>query len=135
MNIEDILKQNHTIAVVGLSDNPERPSHIVAKYLKEHGYHIIPVNPHLREILGEASYPDLLSIPQSVDIVDIFRRSDDTLPIVEQAMKIGAQVVWMQEGVTNERAAITAQQAGLTVVMDKCLKKEHERMSQETTQH
>lgn len=135
MTTEDILKRNHTVAVVGLSDNPERPSHIVAKYLKEHGYHIIPVNPQTREVLGEISYPDLLSIPQPVDVVDIFRRSEDVIPIVEQAIKIGARVVWMQEGVVNEKAASIAQQVGLIVVMDKCMKKEHEKMSQGATSH
>ncbi len=130
MTIEEILKQSRTIAIVGLSNNPDRPSYIVAKYLKEHGYHIIPVNPQVKEVLGEVSYPDLFSIPKPVDVVDIFRRPEDVLPIIEQAIKIGAKVVWMQEGIINEAAATKAQQAGLEVVMDKCMKKEHERMTQ-----
>lgn len=125
MTIEDILRQSHTIAIVGLSDNPERPSHIVGKYLKEHGYRIIPVNPQVKEILGEVSYPDLLSIPHEVDVVDIFRRPEDVPPIVDQAIKIGARVIWMQEGIVNEKAAKIAKEAGLEVVMDKCMRKEH----------
>lgn len=129
MTIEEILKQSHTIAVVGVSNNPERPSYIVAKYLKEHGYRIIPVNPQLKELLGETSYPDLLSIPYPVDVVDIFRRSEEVPSIVDQAIKMGAKVVWMQEGIINEEAANKARQAGLTVVMDKCMKKQHEKMS------
>jgi len=133
MTIEEILRQNHTVAIVGLSDNPERPSHVVAKYLKEHGYRIIPVNPQVKQVLGEVSYPDLLSIPHQVDVVDIFRRSEDVPPIAEQAIKIGAKVVWMQEGVINQKAANNAQQVGLTVIMDRCMKKEHERIVGEAT--
>lgn len=130
MTIEDILKQIRTVAVVGLSDNPERPSHTVAKYLKEQGYHIIPVNPQIKEVLGEISYPDLLSIPEPVDVVDIFRRPEDVPPIVDQAIKIGAKVVWMQEGIINEEAATRARKNGLTVVMDRCMLKEHRKLSQ-----
>ncbi len=129
MTIEEILKQSFTVAVVGLSDNPGRPSHIVAKYLKEHGYRIIPVNPQIRQVLGETSHPDLLSIPQPVDVVNIFRHSEDVPPIVDQAIKIGAKVIWMQEGVINNAAAYKARQAGLEVVMDRCMKKEHEKIS------
>jgi len=131
MTTEEILRQNHTVAIVGLSDKPDRPSYVVAKYLKEHGYHIIPVNPQVEQVLGETSYPDLLSIPRPVDVVDIFRRSEDVPPIVDQAIKIGAKVVWMQEGIINEEAAKKAREAGLEVVMDKCMKKEHEKMSRE----
>jgi len=125
---EDVLRGNRTIAVVGLSANPERPSNMVAAYLKENGYQIIPVNPNEKEILGETCYPDLSSIPGSVEVVDIFRRSEDVLPIAQEAVKIGAGVVWMQEGVINEEAAAYARQAGLKVVMDRCTKKVHEKM-------
>lgn len=128
MTIKGILKQSRTVAVVGLSNNPERPSHIVAKYLKERGYRIIPVNPQVKQVLGEVSYPDLASIPHTVDVVDIFRQSKDVPPIVDQAIKIGAKVVWMQEGIINEEAAAKARKAGLAVVMDKCMKREHEKM-------
>ena len=102
---EEILNSGRTIAVVGLSSKPDRPSYKVASYLKEQGYRIIPVNPTEKEILGELCYPDLASIPESVDVVDIFRRSEEVLPTVEEAIKIGAKAVWMQEGVMNEEAA------------------------------
>lgn len=124
---EEILKSSRVIAVVGLSPKPDRPSHGVASYLKEHGYRIIPVNPQQREVLGEPSYPDLGSIPQPVDVVDIFRRSEEVPDIVEEAIKIGAKAVWLQEGVINERAATRAKEAGLLVVMDKCMFKEHQK--------
>ena len=124
---EEILKSARVIAVVGLSPEPDRPSYRVASYLKEHGYTIIPVNPQEEEILGERSYPDLSSIPEPVDVVDIFRRSEEVLDIVEQAIRIGAKVVWMQEGVINEAAATRAKEAGLLVVMDKCMLKEHQK--------
>jgi predicted CoA-binding protein len=126
--IEDILNNSRTVAVVGLSANPDRPSHNVAGYLKEQGYTIIPVNPDEKEILGEKSYPDLASIPVKVDLVDIFRRSEDVLPIVREAVKIGAGAVWMQEGVINREAAAEARKAGLKVVMNKCMFKEHYRL-------
>ena len=113
------------MAIVGLSANKERPSYVVGEYLKAHGYKIIPVNPGEKEILGEKSYPDLLSIPEKVDVVDIFRRSEEVPPIVRQAIKIGAKAVWMQEGVVNKEAAAEARQAGLQVVMDKCMRKQH----------
>ena len=124
---EEILKSSRVIAVVGLSPKPDRPSHRVASYLKENGYRIIPVNPQQKEILGEPSYPDLGSIPQPVDVVDIFRRSEEVPDIVEEAIKIGARAVWLQEGVINERAATRAKEAGLLVVMDKCMFKEHQK--------
>jgi len=122
---EEILKSSRVVAVVGLSPNPDRPSHRVASYLKEHGYRIIPVNPQETKILGERSYPALSSIPEPVDVVDIFRRSQEVAPIVEDAIEIGARAVWMQEGVINEEAATRAKEAGLLVVMDKCMLKEH----------
>jgi len=129
---EGILNSSQTIAVVGLSPKPERPSYRVASYLKEQGYRIIPVNPQVREILGERSYPELVSIPESVDVVDIFRDVKDVPPIVEEAIKIGAKVVWMQEGVINEEAAARARGVGLVVVMDKCMRKEHLKMRGES---
>ena len=125
-----ILNEYRTVAVVGASLNPERPSHRVASYLSEHGYHVIPVNPQAKQILGKTSYPDLSSIPEKVEIVDIFRRSEEVMPIVEEAIKIGAKAVWMQEGVINEEAAARARDAGLLVVMDKCMFKEHQRLSE-----
>ncbi len=125
---EKILKDNKVIAVVGLSSNPERPSYRVASYMKEKGYTVIPVNPNEKVVLGEACYPDLSSIPGHVDVVDIFRKSEDCPPIAREAVKIGADVVWMQEGVVSEEAATCARDAGLKVVMDKCIKKEHEKL-------
>jgi uncharacterized protein len=123
--VEYILNNSKVVAIVGLSGNKDRPSHGVGKYLKEHGYKIIPVNPVENEILGSKCYPDLVSIPEKVDVVDIFRRSEEVLPIVQQAVKIGAKAIWMQEGVVNEEAAAEARRAGLKVVMDKCMLKQH----------
>lgn len=128
---EEILDKYHTVAIVGASANPERPSHRVAGYLMEHGYQVIPVNPNAREVLGETSYPSLSSIPEKVEVVDIFRRSEEVLPIVDEAIKIGARAIWMQEGVVNEVAAAKARDAGLLVVMDKCMFKEHRRLVQD----
>ncbi|MCH8863983.1 MAG: CoA-binding protein [Chloroflexi bacterium] len=125
----EILKKYRRVAVVGASVNPERPSYRVASYLIEHGYDVIPVNPGVREILGRVVYPDLSAIPGGVEVVDIFRRPEDVPPIVEEAIKIGARVVWMQEGIVNEAAASRAREAGLTVVMDRCMKKEHVRLT------
>ncbi len=125
---EEILKSSQIIAVVGLSPKPERPSYRVASYLKEQGYRIIPVNHQVKEVLGEPSYPELISVPEPVDVVDIFRRSEDVPDIVAEAIKIGAKAVWMQEGVINEKAAAQAKEAGLSVVMDKCMLKEHQRL-------
>jgi predicted CoA-binding protein len=121
---EKILNSSRVVVVVGLSSRPEKPSYKVASYLKEQGYKIIPVNPAEKEILGEPCYRDLASVPESIDVVDIFRRSEEVLPIVEEAIKIGAKAVWMQEGVINEEAAARAKEAGLMVVMDKCMRKE-----------
>ena len=124
----EILNSSKTIAVVGLSAKSDRPSYRVASYLKENGYKIIPVNPGAKEILGETCYPDLGSIPVPVDVVDIFRRSEGVPAIVEEAIEIGAKAVWMQEGVINEEAAAQAMEAGLLVVMDKCMLKEHRKL-------
>lgn len=126
-----ILNQYRTVAIVGASPNPERPSYRVASYLMEHGYQVIPVNPNAPVILGNSSYPDLSSIPEKVEVVDIFRKSEEVMPIVEEAIKIRAKVVWMQEGVINEEAAAKARDAGLLVVMDKCMLKEHQRLTPE----
>jgi len=125
--IKRILSESKTIAVVGLSATWNRPSHFAAKYMKAHGYKIIPVNPAYEEVLGEKCYKSLLDIPEPVDIVDIFRRSEDVPPIVEDAIKIGAKVVWMQLTVVNEEAAGKAREAGLEVVMNRCVKIEHGR--------
>jgi len=125
---EEILKSSRVVAIVGLSSKPDRPSYRVGNYLKEKGFKIIPVNPAETEVVGETSYPDLRSIPERVDVVDIFRRSEDVPPIVEDAIKIGAKAVWMQEGVVNEGAAARAKEAGLKVVMDHCMRKEYMKM-------
>ena len=122
---EKILKEYRTVAIVGASSNPERPSFRVVRYLSGHGYNVIPVNPNEREILGMTCYPNLSSIPEKVEVVDIFRKSEAVMPIVDEAIKIGAKVVWMQEGVVNEEAAAKARNAGLLVVMDKCMRKQH----------
>jgi predicted CoA-binding protein len=126
-SLRRILKENTTIAVVGLSANWYRPSYFAAKYLKDHGYRIIPVNPAYKEVLGEKCYPGLLDIPEPIDVVDIFRKPEDVPGIVEDAIKIGAKVVWMQLGVINEEAAERARGAGLEVVMNRCMKIEHAR--------
>ncbi len=123
-----IFAETHTIAIVGLSGDPERPSYHVADYLIAQGYNVIPVSPSVASILSRKCYPDLASIPEKVDVVDVFRRAEDVPPIAEQAIKIGARVLWMQEGIVNEAAAARARQAGLTVVMNKCMFKEHSRL-------
>ena len=127
--ISEILHAARTIAVVGLSSKRFRPSYGVAEYMKRCGYRIVPVNPHETEILGEKCYPDLDSIPEPVDIVDIFRRSEFVLPIVEAAIRIGAKAIWMQEGVVHEDGARLAREAGLTVIMDSCILKDHRRLA------
>ena len=127
--LKRILQQHKTIAVVGLSADWFRPSYFAAKYMQEHGYRIIPVNPKYPEILGETCYPDLASIPHAVDVVDVFRKPSDTPAIAAEAVKIGAKVLWLQLGVVNADAQATAEQAGLTVVMDRCVKIEHARLS------
>ena len=123
-----ILKQSHTIAIVGLSANWYRPSFFAAKYMQEHGYRVIPVNPAYEEVLGEKCYPNLKSIPEAIDIVDCFRKSEDIEPIAKEAIDIGAKVLWMQIGVINEKAAKMARDAGLDVVQDRCVKIEHGRL-------
>jgi predicted CoA-binding protein len=125
---ETILKKYRTVAVVGASNNPERPSHGVARYLIEQGYNVIPVNPNEKEILGKTSYPDLSSVPEKVEVVDIFRRPEQVMPIVEEAIKIGAKAVWMQKGTVSEEAAAKAENAGLLVVMDRCIREEHKHL-------
>jgi predicted CoA-binding protein len=126
--IRNILKCYKTVAIVGLSDKPEKDSHVVAMYLKAHGYTIIPVNPANSEILGEKCYPNLASIPHQVDIVDIFRKSDAIPGIVDEAVKIKAKVVWMQLGLAHDEAAQKATNAGLVVVQSKCIKVEHAKL-------
>ena len=116
--IDEQLLNSKTIAVVGMSPNPDRPSHYVAKYMEEQGYRIIPVNPNVDEVLGHKSYPDLKSIPHPIDMVDVFRRSELVPPVVDEAIEIGAKFIWMQDGVINEAAAEKARSAGLSVVMN-----------------
>lgn len=123
-----ILRECKTIAVVGLSANEMRPSYFAAKYMQDHGYRIIPVNPNYDEILGEKCYPDLASIPEPVDMVDLFQRSDRVMPFVEQAIQIKAKVVWLQLGVINDEAEKVASDAGLNVVVDRCVKIEYARL-------
>lgn len=124
-----LLRSSRTIAVVGLSGKRFRPSYGVAEYMQKAGYRIIPVNPREQQILGEKCYPDLESIPEAVDIVDIFRRSEFVPEIVEAAIRKGAKAVWMQEGVVHEEAARRAEAAGVTVVMDRCILKDHRRLA------
>ena len=116
------------MAVVGISDDEERPSYRVARYLNEHCYRIIPVNPRLKEVLGERCYPDLCSVPERVEGVDVFRRPRFVPRVVAQAMYAGAKVVWMQEGIVHEAAARRAREAGMEVVMDRCMMKEHKKL-------
>ena len=123
--ITDILLRAKTIAVVGLSNNPLRPSHGVAAYLQGQGYRIIPVNPNIESSLGEDAYSSLLDVPEKIDIVNIFRRSEFVEPIVDQAVQLKIPAVWMQEDVINEKAAQKARQAGIFVVMDRCILIEH----------
>ena len=125
---EELLRDSRTIAVVGLSSRRSRPSYGVSEYMQSQGYRIIPVNPGEAEILGEKSYGTLEEIPERIDIVDIFRRSESVPEIVDAAIRIGARGIWMQEGVINEDAAARAREAGLAVVMDRCILKEHRRM-------
>jgi uncharacterized protein len=125
-----ILESARTIAVVGLSGKRYRPSYGVAEYLKRSGYRVVPVNPEETEVLGEKCYPDLDSVPGEIDVVDIFRRSEFVPEIVEAAIRKGAKAVWMQEGVIHEEAANRAREAGLAVVMDRCILKDHRRLAQ-----
>lgn len=123
--ITELLKRARTIAVVGLSTSPFRPSHGVAAYMQTHGYRIIPVNPHIQEALGEPAYPSLKEIPEKIDIVNIFRRPEYVEQVVDQAIELKVPAIWMQEGVIHQRAAEKARQAGIFVVMDHCILKEH----------
>lgn len=126
--MKDILLSAKTIASVGLSSNQEKDSYWIVAYLKEQGYRIIPVNPTADKILGEKAYPDLESVPEKIDVVQVFRRSEDVPPIADSAIKVGAKVVWMQEGIVNEEAAQKAREAGLQVVMDACMRATHRRL-------
>ena len=126
--LKELYQSIKTIASVGLSANPEKPSWGITLYLKEHGYRIIPVNPKAKEVHGEKVYPDLLAIPDPVDVVQLFRPSEEVMPFVEQAIQIGAKVVWMQEGISNPEAAHKAEAAGLRVVMNRCMRAEHIRL-------
>lgn len=126
--MKDILLSAKTVAAVGLSSNRAKESFGIVQYLKDQGYKIIPVNPSANEIMGEKAYPDLSSIPESVDVVQVFRKPEDVPPVVDEAIKIGAKVVWMQEGVVNEEAAQKAREAGLKVVMDACMRSAHRRL-------
>jgi uncharacterized protein len=123
--LKEILLSVKTIAIVGLSSNPAKESYGIADYLKKQGYRIIPVNPTAAEILGEKAYPDLSSIPESVDVVQVFRKPEDVPPVVDEAIKIKTRVVWMQEGIRHEEAAQKARDSGLQVVMDMCMRVAH----------
>jgi len=125
MTIPELLEKYRTIAVVGLSSQRSRPSHSVTAYMQSQGYRIIPINPHETEVLGERAYARLQDVPEPVEIVDVFRRSEHVAVVVEDAIEIGAKVLWLQEGVVDEEAAARARRAGLEVVMDLCILKEH----------
>jgi hypothetical protein len=129
MSIEQILKDCKVVAVVGASPDPNRISNVVFNYLCAHGYDAVPVNPNANEVSGRTCYRSLSDIPHRIDVVNVFRRSEDTLPIVEEAIKIGAKAVWMQEGIVNGEAEARALTAGLMVVMDRCMMKEHRRLT------
>jgi predicted CoA-binding protein len=126
--VRRLLRESKVIAVVGLSDKADRPSNGVAAYMQRAGYRIIPVNPALKEALGEKAYASLRDVPEKIDIVDVFRKPDAVPEIVDEAIAVGAKAVWMQEGVVHNAAADKARAAGLTVVMDRCLLKEHRKM-------
>ena len=126
--IKRILDECKTIAVVGLSSNPMRPSNNVSDFMQRNGYRIIPVNPNEREVLGEKAYATLADVPGEIDLVDIFRRSEEAGAVVDEAIRVGAKAVWLQEGVIDRAAAQRALDAGLLVVMDRCILKEHLRM-------
>lgn len=132
--VVEILKSAKTVAVVGISHKEDRDSHKVAKYLKEHGYKIIPVNPKYKEVLGEPCYPDLKSVPDKIDVVDIFRRVEEIPGVVDEAIQVGAGTVWMQLGLVHNESAEKAKQAGLKVVMNKCMKIEHQRLIESSKQ-
>lgn len=127
--LKQILEDNRTVAVVGLSADAHRPSHGVAKYLQAHGYRIIPVNPKYDRILGETCYPDLKSVPEKIDIVDVFRKPADCVTVAQEAAAVGAKVLWLQLGVVSAEAERIATAAGLQVVMDRCIKIDHARLA------
>ena len=127
-NLKRILKSSRVIAVVGLSANWWRPSFFVAKYLQDHGYRVIPVNPAYQEVLGEKCYASLKDVPEKIDMVDCFRKAEEIPALAEDAVAIGAKCVWMQLGVVNEAAAARAREAGLDVIMDRCVKIDHGRL-------
>ncbi len=126
--LRQLLTEARTIAVIGLSSSPTRASHSVARYLQNHGYRIIPVNSHETEVLGERAYPTLGDVPEKVDVVDVFRRPEYTVEVAEDAVKVGAKVFWLQSGIVNEDAQRIAEAGGLDVVMDACMKIEHQRL-------
>ncbi|AGL01860.1 CoA-binding protein [Desulfoscipio gibsoniae] len=126
--VREILQNSRTIAVVGLSHKTHRDSYQVAQYMQARGYRIIPVNPRIKTVLGETAYPDLLSVPEKVDIVNIFRRSDQVPPIVDEALKINSGAVWMQLGIINDEAAEKCSANGVPVIMNKCIKVEHAKL-------
>jgi len=126
--LKGILLSAKTIASVGLSSNPAKESYGIVAYLKGQGYRIIPVNPTTTEVLDEKAYPDLESVPEKIDVVQVFRKPEDVPPVVDSAIKVGAKVVWMQEGIVNEEAAQKARDAGLQVVMDACMRATHQRL-------
>ena len=126
--LREILQSAKTIASVGLSSSQGKESFWIASYLQEQGYRIIPVNPTATEILGEKAYPDLESVPEKIDVVQVFRRPEDVPPIVDDAIQVGAKVIWMQEGIRHEEAAQKAREAGLQVVMDACMRSTHRRL-------
>jgi uncharacterized protein len=128
LTLRRILKESRVIAMVGLSANWYRPSYFAAKYMLDHGYRVIPVNPSYQEVLGQKCYPALRDIPEYVDIVDCFRKSEDIMPLADDAIAIGAKVLWMQIGVINEAAAEKSRKAGLEVVMNRCVKIEYARL-------
>ena len=123
--IAELLQSARKIAVVGLSSSPLRPSHGVAAYMQSHGYKIIPVNPEITNALGETAYPSLLDVPEKIDIVDIFRRAENVPPVVDEAIQLKVRAIWMQEGVVHNQAAEKARRAGIFVIMDRCILKEH----------
>lgn len=126
--LKEILSTTKIIASVGLSGNQQKESYGIGLYLQEQGYQVIPVNPTATEILGEKAYPDLETVPVEIDVVQVFRKPEDVPPVVEDAIKVGAKVVWMQEGIVNEEAAKRAREAGLQVVMDACMRATHRRL-------
>jgi uncharacterized protein len=127
-DIEQIIRRSKTIAVVGMSAKPEKASFQVARYLMDQGYDVIPVNPAEKEILGKQVYPNLAAIGQSIDIVDVFRQADATPPIVQEAITVGARYIWLQEGIISEESYQLAKSAGVPIIMDKCIAKEHRRL-------